>query len=308
MFDRISNSFALARSSWDVLRGEKKLVLFPVISGLACLVVTVSFAVPMAVVALRGGWVQVQHQRQEVRQRGADGADHLVSSDQSFRTEVRPPWWTYVVAFAFYFCNYFVIVFCNAALISCALLRFSGEEPTLGDGFAAASARMPQILAWALVSATVGVLLKMIENAHEKAGQFISAILGTAWTVVTFFVVPVLVVEKVSPFEAVKRSISLLKRTWGEALVGHWGLGFFVFLLMLPGVLLLVGGGALATQVPAAGVALIGLAILYLLGCGAVSSALNTIFLAALYQYASYKTVPAGFDRAVMEGAFAPKR
>jgi hypothetical protein len=282
MFDRMSNSFALARSSWDVLRRDKKFVLFPILSGLGCLLVMISFAVPMAVVAIRGG-IQMQ----------ANG---------------QPPWWTYVVAFAFYFCNYFVIVFCNAALISCALMRFAGEEPTLGDGFGAAAARLPQILAWSLVSATVGMLLKAIENAHEKAGQFISFLLGTAWTVVTFFVVPVLVVEKVGPFEAIKRSVSLLKRTWGEALVGHWGLGFFTFLLMLPGLLILGLGVALMTQIVAVGAVVLGLGILYLLGCGAVSSALNTIFLASLYQYASYKTVPVGFDREVLEGAFTARR
>jgi hypothetical protein len=124
----------------------------------------------------------------------------------------------------------------------------------------------------------------------------------------TFFVVPVLVVEKVGPFEAIKRSVSLLKRTWGEALVGHWGLGFFTFLLMLPGLLILGLGVALMTQIVAVGAVVLGLGILYLLGCGAVSSALNTIFLASLYQYASYKTVPVGFDREVLEGAFTARR
>jgi hypothetical protein len=282
MFERISNSFSLARSSWEVLLRDKKLVLFPVISSLGCLLVLVSFAVPLTVVALRGG-IEIPE-------------------------DAPPPWWTYVVAFAFYFCNYFVIVFCNAALISCALLRFSGEEPTLGDGFGAAAARLPQIFAWSLVSATVGVILKAIENAHEKAGEFISAILGTAWTVVTFFVVPVLVVEKVGPFEAVKRSVSLLKRTWGEALVGHWGLGFFMLLLALPGILLVFAAVALMSKILAAGVVLLVVAILYLCACGAISSALNTIFLASLYQYASFKTVPAGFDREVLEGAFTSKR
>src|SRR5439155_1726273 len=95
--------------------------------------------------------------------------------------------WTYPVAFAFYFCNYFVIVFCNSALISCALMRFNGQEPTLADGFGAAWSRLPQIAAWALVSATVGILLKAIENAHERAGQTVSFILGTAWTIPRLF-------------------------------------------------------------------------------------------------------------------------
>jgi Family of unknown function (DUF6159) len=282
MFDRISNSFSLARSSWDVLRRDKKFVVFPIVSSLGCLLVLISFAIPMAVVALKGGIAMHDHNQ--------------------------PPWWTYVVAFAFYFCNYFVIVFCNAALISCALMRFAGEEPTLADGFGAAAARLPQILAWSLVSATVGVLLKVIENAHEKAGQIISMLLGTAWTVITFFVVPVLVVEKVGPLEAVRRSVELLKRTWGEALVGHWGIGFFAFLLTLPGILALVLGFFLLSQSVVAGAAILAVAILYLLACGAITSALNTIFLAALYQYASVKTVPVGFDREVIEGAFMTKR
>src|SRR5207253_3467323 len=107
------------------------------------------------------------------------------------------PVWTFAVAFLFYFCTYFVTVFCNAALVSCAFLRFNGESPTVGDGFRAAMARLPQIFAWALVSATVGVLLKVVENAHEKVGAIIADLLGLAWSIMTFFVVPILVVEKV---------------------------------------------------------------------------------------------------------------
>jgi hypothetical protein len=283
MFDRIANSFELAKSSWHVLQRDKKLVVFPILSGLGCVLVMLSFAIPLAVVGLRGGFDGL----------GEDG---------------RPlPWWTYAVAFAFYFCNYFVIVFCNAALISCALVRFGGETPTLADGFRAAGARLPQILAWSLVSATVGVLLKVVENAHEKAGQLISALLGTAWTVITYFVVPVLVVEKVGPVQAVKRSLAILKSTWGEALVGHWGLGLFIFLLTLPGILLLVGGAVLCAKVVPAGLALVALAVAYLLACSAVGSALNTIFLSALYQYAAFKQVPAGFEAGELAGAFRSK-
>jgi hypothetical protein len=282
MFDSISRSFDLARSSWAVLRRDKQLVLFPVISGLGCLLVLASFAVPLAVVAMRGGFDEVQ----------ADG--HV-------------PVWTYAVAFAFYFCNYFVIVFCNAALVSCALVRFSGETPTVGDGFRAAASRLPQILAWSLVSATVGVVLKVIENAHEKVGQFISSLLGTAWTVVTYFVVPVLVVEKVGPLQAIRRSLAILRSAWGEALVGHLGIGFFLFLLMLPGVLGLFAGVALCTKVLALGLGVVALAFVYLLGASAAGSALNTIFLSALYQYAAFKAVPVGFDADTMSGAFRAK-
>src|SRR5262249_8241532 len=156
-----------------------------------------------------------------------------------------------------------------------ALMRFNGHTPTLGGGLAAAWIRLPQILAWALVSATVGVLLKAVENIHEQVGRFISAILGTAWSIVTYFVVPVLVVEKVGPIEAVKRSVAILKRTWGEALVGHFGIGFFIFLLAIPIILLLVVGIAVCFGGPVLlplGIALVLLALIGFLGLMAVSS------------------------------------
>src|SRR5262249_4768139 len=155
-------------SSWQVLLMDKKLILFPIMSGICCLIVLLSFLTPFLIAP--PDWI--------VKGQGV------------------PPVWFYLVAFLFYFVNYFVIVFFNAALVSCAFIRFPGGTPTIGDGMRAAVSRLPQILAWALVSATVGMLLKAVENVHEKAGEIISAILGTVWTVITYFVVPVLVVEK----------------------------------------------------------------------------------------------------------------
>jgi hypothetical protein len=284
VFERIANSFALARSSWQVLIHNKKLVAFPILSGVACLIVLASFVTPLAILYANG----------------------VIKLDENNN---QPPWWMWLVVFAFYFCNYFVIVFCNAALISCALMRFGGQEPTLADGFGAAAARLPQILAWSLVSATVGVLLKVVENAHEKVGQIISALLGTAWTIMTYFVVPVLVVEKVGPFEAIKRSLAILRKTWGEALVGGIGLGLFKLLLFLPGLLLLAVGIALCVAVHlAVGLTVAGLAVLYLLGAGAAAAALDTIYLSALYQFAAFGQVPAGFDAGTMRGAFQRKK
>jgi hypothetical protein len=284
VFERIAASYALAVSSFKVLLQDKKLIIFPILSGLGCLLVVASFALPFVA---HPQWLDFQN-------------------NQANNGQV--PWWTYVVAFAFYFCNYFVITFCNAALISCALIRFNGGEPTIGDGLSAAVSRLPQILAWALVSATVGLILKAIENSNEKFGRFISSILGTAWTVMTFFVVPVLVVEKVGPIDAVKRSIAVLKKTWGEALVGRFGMGLFLFLLALPAVLLVFAGIALlAGALKAVGVVLLVLAVLYFLLYAAVSSAVQGIFVGALYQYAAHGAVPSGFDQSYLDSAFQSK-
>jgi hypothetical protein len=281
MFDRLSNSWALARSSWRVLMQNKALLIFPLLSSLCCLLVLASFLAPLLV---------------NLRE---DATGELYVN--------LPNWAMFALAFGFYFFSYFFIVFFNAALVSCALISFSGQKPTVGDGLRAASARMPQITAWAFVSATVGMILKAIENAHEKAGEIISAILGTAWTVMTYFVVPVLVVEKVGPFAAIGRSVSILKKTWGESLVGNFGIGLVVFLLCLPGMVVVALGVALAGKSVVMGLAVVALALIYLLGVSAVGSALQGIFLSAVYQYAAHGEVPGEFERQTVEHAFTTK-
>ncbi len=285
MFERIAASFALARSTWQVLLSERKLLMFPILSGLGTILVALSFATPFV--------IHPQLLAFLVDKQEADGKG--------------VPVWFYVVVFAFYFCSYFVIIFCNAALISCALIRFNGGEPTVADGLNAAGSRLPQIAAWALVSATVGMILKLIENAHERVGEFISSLLGLGWTVLTYFVVPVLVVEKVGPFEAIRRSTQILRKTWGEALVGNVGISLVMLLLAIPGILLAVIGIFLCTKVLALGLTVLALAGLYILLLSAAGSALNGIFLTALYQYAANGQVPDGFDRDNMEQAFKHK-
>jgi hypothetical protein len=283
-FNRISTGYDLALSSWKVLLQNKKLIVFPVLSGAACTLVLLSFAAPFLV---HREWL-----------------DFL---DPKAQGGIQPPIWAYAVLFVFYFCNYFVITYFNAALISCAIITFNGGQATLADGLGAANSRLPQIFAWSLVSATVGVLLKLLENVHEKLGEIISMVLGTAWTIMTFFVVPVLVVEKVGPFEAISRSTAILRKAWGEALVSHWGIGLFMFLVSLPGIILLVIGVMLLSTALVPGIAVLFLAGIYLLAMMAIGPTLNGICLAALYQYAAEGHVPQLFDADLLSGAFAKK-
>lgn len=281
MFTRLSNGFALVGSSWRVLKRDKHLLWFPVVSGILYLLILASFLIPLVTLV---DWAKIEH----------DGG--------------KPPVWTYAVAFAFYFCTYFVAIFCNSALLCCTFLRYNGQNPTVGDGFRGAMARLPQIFAWALVSATVGLLLKLVEQAHEKAGQIVASVLGTAWSIMTYFVVPVMVVERVGPFEAVGRSVKLLTKTWGEAATGQIGLGLVLFLVAIPIILLLVAGGyLLSTGATALGVTVLVAGLIVLLLYLAVSAALHTILVGAIYQYAADGRVPEGFDESVMAGAFTSK-
>jgi len=279
MFQRMANGWQLAKQSWRVLMLDKEMLVFPLLSGVACLLVLASFVVPLA----GSGYVQQIEEQETLPQ------DPVA----------------YLLLFAFYFCNYFVIIFFNAALIACAVIRFQGGDPTVADGLRAAAARLPQIVAWALVSATVGVILKAIESRSERVGRIAAGLLGAAWGIGTYFVVPVLVVEKVGPFQAVKRSLSVLRRCWGEAIVANFGIGLFVFLLILaslvPGVI-----GVLLGTTPAVIGGIVVTALLIIL-VSLISSALSTILLGALYQYASAGTAPPQFDTGTLENAFVRK-
>lgn len=279
MLQRLSTGWQLAHQSFHVLRLDKELLLFPFLSGISCLLVLASFAIPL--------WY----------------ADGLALLDQGAVTE-NPM--TIAVLFSFYAVNYFVIVFFNSALVACAMIRFKGGDPTVGDGLRAASRRLPQIAGWALVSATVGLVLRLIESRSEKVGQFVAAILGMAWTVTTYFVVPVLVVEKAGPVEAFQRSVSIMKRTWGESLSASFSAGFINFLLSVPGILLLLLGGYLLTNgnPEFAGILIAGGIILLILA-SLVASAVNSILLAAIYLYATEGEVPEYFDRDLIAHSFA---
>ena len=282
MFDRIANGWELAKNSWEVLRLDKELLIFPLLSGIACLLVLASFAIPL--------WA-------------TQSIDGVLQDEQPLQNVL-----AYVVLFAFYFVNYSVIVFFNTALIACAMIRFRGGDPTVGDGLQAAVSRLPQIVAWALVSATVGVILRVIESYSDKVGQFVTALLGGAWSIATYFVVPVMVVEKVGPIDAVRRSFEVLKKSWGESLSANFGIGIITFLCTLVAMVpLVLGIVALTSGQTALGIAGLVCGVLALIVVSLVSSALNAIVIGALYLYAADGEVPQQFNADSLSHAFVTK-
>jgi Family of unknown function (DUF6159) len=275
MFDRISYTWHAMGSSWEVLKRNKKLMLFPLFSGIACLLILVSFAVPLF---LANAWMPPAQ--------NAPPAQQLAY---------------YGLLFLFYFCNYFVITFFNSAVVGAAVQELSGREPTFGSAIRSATLRLPQILGWSLVSATVGLILRVIEDKSDWVGQFIAALLGAAWTMTTFLAVPVLVVEGKGPIEAFKTSASLLRDTWGEQIISNFGFGTIFFLLSVPAFIVIIVGVAIAGPVGA--VVAIVAAVLYMIVLSLIQSTLQGIFQAVLYLYAARGEVPEDFDRRTLKGA-----
>ena len=283
MFERLSRSWQLVKASAAVLKQDRKLLLFPLVSSMAMLAVLASFAIPVM------GWVVF----------GSRSGHGSAVSSGTF----------YAIGFLFYLTQYFVIFFFNAALVGAAMIRLDGGTPTLSDGLRMAASKWTSILGYAAIAATVGMLLRAVAERVGFLGRIIVGLLGAGWTVATYLVVPVLVARDVGPIEAVKESALILKRTWGENLVGQAGLGvafsliqFFVVALGLALVVTAATGGS-AILIVFSLVLTIGAVLLSFL----VHGALSGIYAAALYRFATQNGNSQGFDTDALRGAFVVK-
>jgi len=286
MLQRLGRGWGMTKASWAVLRVHPKLLLFPIFSGLAFF--TLVAAIGISVLAGAKSHF-IQHLANNVRH------------DEPL---------AYAALFALYFACTGIIIFFNAALVFCALQSFAGKEPSLRAGLATAAGRLPQILAWTLVATTVGVILNALQNfLKERLGIFaalLGGVGGVAWSAVTYFVVPVLVVDGVGPIEAVKRSSSILRRTWGELAGGEGGLGVISVLLVLPLVLVIGLVAATGTGFGADATTAVALAavVAYVLALTVVFTALGTIFRTGAYIYATTGKAPSSMDPLLLGAAF----
>jgi hypothetical protein len=282
MFRSLTNSWALAKASASVLRADKELMVFPVVSAVAAALVLATFFVPVYASGVLGGQGQGQG-------RGAAG---------------------YAVLFLFYLCQYMVTFYFNTALVGAALVRLQGGDPTVRDGFGVANRHLGSILGYSAIAATVGMVLGLLVQRSGRAGQVIGRIGGLGWSLATFLVVPVLVAEGLGPVDAIERSAGLLKRTWGEQIAGSVGMGlaFFVSMVLAIGVGVVLIVAAASTQVTALIVAAGLLLVVSVLGLGLVYGALTGIYTAAVYRYAVDPTATSYFPPEMMRGAFKTTR
>jgi hypothetical protein len=277
MFDRLRRSFYLVGASAQVLRQDTRLLLFPIVSALALLLVLAAFALPLFGVASIDGI-------------GKGGA--------------------YSAAFLFYVVQYFVIFYFNTALVGAVMIRLDGGSPTLGDGLRIANGRIGAILGYAVISATVGVILRAIQERVGFIGRFIAGLLGAGWAAATFLVVPVIVTGEGGAMDSISESTSLLKRTWGENVAGQVGLnvafGLLYFGLVASAVLLTLFLATMAAA-PALYFLLAVFVVVAFLGCMLVHATLTGIYSAVLYRYAVGGSDAPGFDRDALASAFQQK-
>ena len=285
MAGKFARSWMLLKASAQVLRSDKSLLMFPLMSGIATLLVAATFLTPVGIEVLDD---------QRIR---AYGVAHHVSPLH------------YAFLFLFYLAQYTVIIFFNTALASVATARLRGEQASVSDGLAVARSRFGTILGYAVIAATVGMVLRSLQERFGWLGRIIVGLIGLGWTVATFLVVPVLANEEVGPVEAVQRSVELLRRTWGENLVGNAGIsvafGFITVAAVMMATFLVIAAGAthsLPLLVVTLAIVVVGVALL-----GMIQSSLQGVYAVALYRYVDEGEAGGGFDQAMLEQAFRSK-
>jgi hypothetical protein len=278
---RVAMASAIMSAAWSILRQDKALLWLPGMSSVSMMILVGSYFGPTIGEIMTGESV-------------VEGIRQIEPLPQ-------------VTLFLSYLATYGIGIFFNTALAFCVLQKLEGKVTTIGDGLKEALSCLPHVLGWAIVSATVGLLLKAIEQRSGFFERMIVSMVGLAWGVATFLVVPILAAERKGPFEAVQKSVQLLRRTWGENLLAGMGFGALYFLWSLPGMFVFVVGAGLISSHLVLAIAIMVTSILYFPVLGLILSTMSTIFDVVLYRYARLGAIPPGFDRVLLETSFVKK-
>ncbi len=276
---RIGNTIELAKTSWSVLKKDRELLWFPVMSFFASVVVIVAVAIPIIAMV---------------------DTTNTATGEQ---TSVNPA--AAVLGILAAMVLSVVAVFFNGALVAGAYERMSGGDPTVKSALNRAFSRISGLVPWAILTATVGLILQALRERAGWLGRMVVGMIGMAWDVATFLVVPALIIDELGAVDGLKRSGSLLKQTWGENIAARVGFGLLGMLLIIPAVLLVVLGGASGVGVFL--VVTIIAAVAWVALVMVVLTALNAVFQTALYLYATTGSVPSGFESSSLPQAFGQR-
>ena len=274
---RISNTIALAKVSWRVLRKDRELLVIPVLSFLA------------SIAALALIWLPTL---------SAVDTSGLAGKSED------PGAVLLVVGVITAMALSIVSVFFNGALVAGAYERLSGGDPTVRSALGRAVSRLPGLLPWAILTGTVGLVLQAVRERAGWLGRFVVNMVGMAWETATFLVVPAVVIDDHGAVSGLKASASLLKRTWGENIAARVGFGLLGFIAIIPAVVVVAAAGALGGAALVLGILV---AVPYVALLVVVLTALNAVFQTALYLYATTGVVPTGFADSNLQASFSTR-
>ena len=264
-FATIGRGWEMSKLSMSVVKKDPELMVYMIFSGVMSLACLIGMSIPQFL-----------------------EMDWAVNSDGSFTPAY------YGFTFVGYMVLSIVVVFWNCAIIANANIRLTGGDPKFADGVNAALKRLPIIIVWGIIAGTVGLLLKFLEGVARSSDHPAAAALATvihiigglAWWVMTFFMIPHLILENKSIGDALKASKTTFFDTWGENIVSGLGIGAIAFLFGIPIVALTIGMTIVAGPVGLlVGAVLIGLLIAW-------ANAAEQVAVVALFRYAKDKKMP----------------
>jgi hypothetical protein len=276
--DRISRGWALTKQSWRVLKSDRSLAVFPILSTIFALIAVAAIWLPTASMS------------------GVFAGEAVNENNPGY----------YVAAVVTAYVSTFIAVFFNVALAACAVHSMQGEDTTVGEGIRSALQRIGPILGWTFVAATVGLILRIVEERVPVAARIAVWIAGAAWAVATFFVIPVLALEGSGPLRSLRRSVDVIKARWGEGATGTVAISAVAAVV---GLMMVVIGGGCGLVLLEAGLQPLAIAVgvvvvMAVIAVSIISSALTGIFRVAVYQYAVTGTTVAAFDNGLLQNAF----
>ena len=305
---KFQRSWLLFKSSLLVILKNKKLLVFPIVIFSMTAVVVLFFLAPAVLRPTGYSYAQAEHWQAISHSlfTQSEGAAGQQDSQIGFTRGAAA-----YLAFL-YFVSMFIATFFNVAFYNEILAALSGQPVSIGRGLKFAGTRLKPILMWTLFAGLVGLIIKAIEQRLELFGRLVARMIGVAWSVAAVFVIPIIVREEQSanPVNLLRKSAGVLKRTWGEALIGYLGLAFANMLILLGSLALL--GGALAASIALNNYWLMAVTgalwLLAMLAWAYVTSVASQIYKGALYLYAAEGLIPAPYNQEMLDMAWKFKK
>ncbi len=282
-FKKISKfraSYLLATESLELLMQDKEILWFPVIAAFAGILLFIFFGFAIYYLSL------------------------IIGYDWSSESEQTPILW-YVTFFIIYIIEAFILAFTGGAITHIVYTRIQGGDATFKDGWNAAMSNYVRLLYWSIINATVGMIIRLIIERSRWLTKIIISILGVTWSLITFFIVPTIMLENKSVHESIKESGSTFKQTWGETFISGFGIGLIFFALHVIGIVLTIAFwiSFMSAELPAmAFVLLVSLYIFFIVVLAVIQSALQSVLKVVLYVYAKGGKIPNNFNPEILKG------
>lgn len=285
---RLHTSWQLLHCSLSVLRTHPRLLILPAVATACMFAIALFFVTPLLVLILREGSVE-----------------KVDAAAQHYRGLF------YLGGGLIYLVSMVVGTFFNVAFFHELMRAFAGESISLRRGWQFALTRLGSILSWSLLAATVGLIIRAIEERLGWLGRIVLGMVGATWSVAAVFAIPVIVRRpENNPLVVLRDSAIMLKRTWGETLVGFLGLhlaGAVILGVLFLGVLA-IAFVALLLHLGWFPLALLIVGALGLIAAAVLLSVATDVYRGALYVYASEGVVPSAYTEELMSAGWKVKR